>query len=434
MAKKSTGSEADLRRKQYLALGCLAVATLIFIGTSILPPTFSVRFFKAGAEAAMVGSLADWFAVVALFRHPLGLRIPHTAIIPNSKDRISDNLANFVREKFLNPQILTQLIRRSDPAQRFAGWLAHPDNARRIGRHTADLMSGWLDLVDDRRIQLFISDVTRTLLGKLDFSKALGAVLEMLTQDGRHQQLLDAALTYVKNMLREPAFRHKVAERVVAWLKDEHKWKQMVLPTDWIGDQAAEAASSGLNRFLEEVANSPTHDLRKLFDGALRTLVANLKTDEKFQSKGDEIKAYIQNNPELTDYARSLWATLRDWISNDLETSSSQLQQQVEKMGRWLGGKLMQDDKLRASINDHIESFSSAAAPQFANFLTHHISDTVRKWDAEDLSHQIELSIGPDLQYIRISGTVVGGCIGLLLFLISHGIEAMQFIAGVRTY
>ncbi len=382
----------------------------------------------------MVGSLADWFAVVALFRHPLGLRIPHTAIIPNSKDRISDNLANFVREKFLNPQILTQLIRRSDPAQRFAGWLAHPDNARRIGRHTADLMSGWLDLVDDRRIQLFISDVTRTLLGKLDFSKALGAVLEMLTQDGRHQQLLDAALTYVKNMLREPAFRHKVAERVVAWLKDEHKWKQMVLPTDWIGDQAAEAASSGLNRFLEEVANSPTHDLRKLFDGALRTLVANLKTDEKFQSKGDEIKAYIQNNPELTDYARSLWATLRDWISNDLETSSSQLQQQVEKMGRWLGGKLMQDDKLRASINDHIESFSSAAAPQFANFLTHHISDTVRKWDAEDLSHQIELSIGPDLQYIRISGTVVGGCIGLLLFLISHGIEAMQFIAGVRTY
>lgn len=420
--------EAVLRRKQRLALGFLALAAVVFIVTLFLPPTLVVRLFKAGAEAAMVGGLADWFAVVALFRHPLGLRIPHTAIIPQSKDRIAENLADFVREKFLNPQVLTELIQRSDPAQRFATWLAQPANARRVGRHTADLMSGWLDLVDDRRIQAFIGDAARTVLGKLDFSQALGSVLEMLTQGGRHQKLLDTALGYMAEKLQEPELRRKVAQRVVDWLKSEHKWKQMVLPTDWIGDQAAEAASAGLNSFLDEVANSPSHELREAFDRALKTLVARLKTDEEFRRKGEEIKAYVQNNPELTEYARSLWAALRDWLSNDLEASSSQLQQQVERMGLWLGQKLGEDEELRASINDHMQSLARSAAPQFADFLTHHISDTVRKWDAQDMSHQIELSIGPDLQYIRISGTAVGFVIGVLLFLVSHVAELASWL------
>lgn len=412
--------EAELRRKQYLALSCLVAAMVVFIVTVFLPPTLGVRLLKAGAEAAMVGGLADWFAVVALFRRPLGLPIPHTEIIPSSKDRIADNLADFVREKFLHPQALTELIRRSDPARRFSSWLAEPINARRVGRHTADLVGGWLDLVDDRRIQAFISDAVRTVLGKLDFSQALGAVLEMLTQGGRHQQLLDAVLKSVSEKLQQPEFRSKVAERVVDWLKENHKWKQMVLPTEQIGNAIAENGSKGLEHFLKEVAESPKHELREAFDTALRTLVVKLKTDEEFRSKGEEIKAYVQNNPELTDYARSLWATLRDWLSNDLEAGSSQLQQHVERMGLWLGQKLVQDEELRTSINDHMESLASTAAPQFADFLTSHISDTVRKWDERDMSHQIELSIGPDLQYIRISGTVVGCVIGVLLFLVSH--------------
>ena len=338
--KAMLDKEAELRRKQYLALGYLAVAMVVFIVTIFMPPTFFVRLIKAGAEAAMVGGLADWFAVVALFRHPLGLRIPHTAIIPQSKDRIADNLADFVREKFLNPQVLTELIQRSDPAQRFATWLAEPSNARRVGRHTADLVSGWLDVVDDRRIQAFIGDAARTVLGKLDFSQALGSVLEMMTQGGRHQQLLDAALSYLAEKLREPELRNEIAARVVKWLKDEHSVKEKFLPTNLISETAAEAVSAGLNSFLDEVANSPAHELRSTFDRALETLVLKLKTDEEFRRKGEEIKAYVQNNPELTEYARSLWSALRDWLSNDLESSSSELQQQVERMGLWLGQKL----------------------------------------------------------------------------------------------
>ena len=418
--KLNNDKEVELRRKQYLALGCLALAMVVFIATLFMPATFATRLVKAGAEAAMVGGLADWFAVVALFRHPLGLRIPHTAIIPQSKNRIATNLADFVREKFLNPKVLTELIQRSDPAQRFANWLSVPSNARKVGRHAANLMGNWLDLVDDKRIQAFINDATKAVVGKLDFSQALGSVLEMLTKGGRHQQLLDAALGYVADKLRDPELRQKVAQHVVVWLKSEHKWKQMVLPTDWIGDQAADAASSGLNRFLDEVANSPTHELREAFDRALKNLVTKLKTNEEFRLKGEEVKAYVQNNPELADYARGLWKALRDWLSNDLESNSPQLQQQVERMGLWLGQKLAQDPELRTSINDHMQALASNAAPQFADFLTGHISDTVRKWDAQDMSRQIELSIGPDLQYIRISGTAVGCLIGVLLFLVSH--------------
>ena len=418
--KLNSEKEAELRRKQYLALGCLALAMVVFIATLFMPPTFATRLVKAGAEAAMVGGLADWFAVVALFRYPLGIRIPHTAIIPQSKNRIATNLADFVREKFLNPKVLTELIQRSDPAQRFASWLSEPSNARRVGRHTANLLGNWLDLVDDKRIQAFISDATKALVGKLDFSQALGSVLEMLTKGGRHQQLLDTALGFVAEKLHDPAVRQKVAQHVVVWLKSEHKWKQMVMPTDWIGDQAAEAASSGLSRFLDEVANSPTHELREAFDSALKNLVTKLKTNEEFRLKGEEVKKYVQENPELADYTRSLWNALRAWVSNDLESSSSQLQQQVERMGLWLGQKLTEDQELRVSINDHMQALASGAAPQFADFLTGHISDTVRKWDAKDMSRQIELSIGPDLQYIRISGTAVGSVIGVLLFLVSH--------------
>lgn len=289
-------------------------------------------------------------------------------------------------------------------------------------------MGNWLDLVDDKRIQAFISDATKAVVGKLDFSQALGSVLEMLTKGGRHQQLLDAALGFVAEKLRDPALREKVAQHVVTWLKSEHKWKQMLLPTEWIGDQAAEAASSGLNRFLDEVANSPTHELRETFDLALKKLVRNLKTNEEFRRKGEEIKEYIQSNPELANYTRSLWQALRDWLSNDLESSSSQLQQQIERMGLWLGQKLAEDQELRTSINEHMQALASGAAPQFADFLTGHISDTVRKWDAQDMSRQIELSIGPDLQYIRISGTAVGCVIGILLFLVSHVGEITLFL------
>ncbi|HWK71849.1 MAG TPA: DUF445 domain-containing protein [Burkholderiaceae bacterium] len=421
----------ELRRKQNFALSILVLALLIFITTIFLPPTFWVRLIKAGAEAAMVGGLADWFAVVALFRRPLGLPIPHTAIIPRSKDRIADNLAEFVREKFLRPDALAELIRSSDPAQRFTSWLNDSQNTRRLSRHTTNLVSGWLDLVDDRRIQAFIGDAVRTALGKMDLSQSMGSVLQMLTHGGRHQQLLDSAIERIIDLARQPMVRQQIAKRVVDWLKAEHSIAQMVLPTEWLGDKAAEVAGQSLEQFLQEVANNPKHELRDAFDRALTKLALSLKTDNTLRAKGEEIKSYIQNNPELANYGRDLWTSLREWLSQDLEQGQSQIQQHAEKMAQWFGEKLANDVELRDSLNDHMESLAQDAAPHFADFLTRHIGDTVRKWDGQDMSHQIELSIGPDLQRIRVSGTLVGFMIGLLLFLASNFSEITQLGAAL---
>ncbi len=422
-------SETTLKRMQNKALACLGLAAVVFIGTLFLEPSFSIRLIKAGAEAAMVGGLADWFAVVALFRRPLGLPIPHTAIVPQSKDRIADKLAEFVKEKFLNPEMLTDLIRRSDPSQRFADWLSQPKNSGKIGRHAANLISNWLDLVDDHTIKGFIHDAMRTALGKMDFSRTLGFVLEMLTKGGRHQQLLDSAIEYIATMLKNPQIRTQLSECVVNWITAEHKLRQVVIPKEWLGEKAAEAASTGLNQLLEEISQNPKHELREKFDEILKNLVIKLKTDPEFIAKGNEIKAYITNNEQIISYANNLWAELRTWLSSDLEHQSgtpSQIQQKIKTLGLWLGQKLAQDKELRDSINDHMENLATSAAPQFSDFLTGHISGTVRKWDAQDMSRQIELSIGPDLQYIRISGTVVGGCIGVLLFLVSYAGEFLK--------
>lgn len=421
-----TDKEQELKRKKLLALSILCVAAIAFIVTIFLPQTFTVRMIKAAAEAAVVGGLADWFAVVALFRRPLGLPIPHTAIIPNSKDRIADNLAEFVQEKFLNAEALTALIRQSDPAQRIMDVLKQPKATKKFARHAVNLISGSLDLVDDKRIQAFLGDAMRTAVSKVDVTQAAGSILEMLTKGARHQELLDVAMTKLADSLKTPTAQKKIAEHIVQWIKTEHSWKQKVLPTEWVGESAAEAASDAVAKFVDELSKNPQHELRQFFDEELKKFVQKLKTDPELQKKGDAIKEFIRDNKELNEFSRGLWRSLREWLSNDLERSDSELHQKIAQMGDWIGQSLADDPELRDSINDHLESFAREVAPKLAEQLTHHISKTVRNWDAKDMSNQIELSIGPDLQFIRINGTVVGGFIGLALFLLSQMGEMLR--------
>jgi len=400
-----------------LAAGLLVIAFVLFIASELMPETYAVRMLRAGAEAALVGGLADWFAVVALFRKPMGLPIPHTAIIPKNKNRIADNLGDFVQEKFLSPDALGKLIAESGPADSFAEWIGTPQNARRIGRYAANAVDAWLDFVDEKQIQGLFRDAYASLVSKLDLSQSAASILETLTSGGRHQELLDAALGLVKMKLDDDALRKAIAERVADWLRQEHKWKEKMLPTEWISDQAALAAANGIARFLAEVSASPSHELRASFDSALKALIVKLRTDEAFQRKGEALKEFLLTSPEAQTYVNSLWRSLRNWLSQDLESTSPTMSAQVEKMGLWIGRKLKEDDTLVASINEHIVKYASVAAPHFAAFLTKHIRQTIYRWNEVEMSHQIELSIGPDLQYIRLSGTAVGALIGTLLFI-----------------
>lgn len=417
-----------LKRRKAFALSILVFATLVFAYTLTQPTTFWFRLLKAGAEAAMVGGLADWFAVVALFRHPLGIPFWRTAVIPRNKERIADSLADFVQDKFLQPEVLAQLIRRNDPAQRFTNWLRAPDNVRTLGGHSTAVFSAWLDLVDDRHIQAFMGDALRTAVGKVNLSHALGSVLQMLSQGGRHQRVLDSVIDRIVDLVRNPSVREQIAQRVVDWLKEEHKIKQLILPTEWLGEKAAEAAGTGVERFLREVAENPKHELRAAFDEELKKLVQRLQQDDDFYKKSEEIKSYILNGTELRNHGRDIWVSLRDWIAEDLASENPKIQQQIESMIQWLAVKLDEDEDLRESLNRHMESIAYDAAPHFAEFLTRHIRDTVRQWDVKELTQQIELNIGPDLQYIRVNGTVVGLFIGVVLFVVSNPAETVEHV------
>ena len=411
----------QLKRSKQLALALLLAAAATFIVTLFLPPNFWVLGVKAIAEAAMVGALADWFAVVALFRRvPLPLIARHTAIIPRNKDRIGENLGRFVQEKFLDTDSLLALIRRNNPAQLLAQWLNAPGNADRVGRHLLQVMRGFLDLTDDARIQQFMRRAVHRALDKVDLTQSSAMILDSLTKNNRHQALLDAAIEQLLQLLHKPGTREFIALQIVRWLKREHPVKAKVLPTEWLGEHSATLVANAVDSILDEVARDQGHELRLVFNRAVQRLIDRLKSDPEMAARAESVKQWLKEDESLNRYIGELWQDLRAWLKRDLSSDDSRVQERVRLAALWLGETLLADEALRSSMNQHLEDAARSVAPEFAAFLTRHISDTVKSWDARDMSQQIELNIGRDLQFIRINGTLVGGTIGLLLYLLSQ--------------
>ncbi|MDF2784629.1 MAG: rane protein [Pantoea eucrina] len=411
----------QLKRSKQLALALLLAAAATFIVTLFLPPNFWVLGVKAIAEAAMVGALADWFAVVALFRRvPLPLIARHTAIIPRNKDRIGENLGRFVQEKFLDTDSLLALIRRNNPAQLLAQWLNAPGNADRVGRHLLQVMRGFLDLTDDARIQQFMRRAVHRALDKVDLTQSSAMILDSLTKNNRHQALLDAAIEQLLQLLHKPGTREFIALQIVRWLKREHPVKAKVLPTEWLGEHSATLVANAVDSILDEVARDQGHELRLGFNRAVQRLIDQLKNDPEMAVRAESVKQWLKEDESLNRYIGELWQDLRAWLKRDLSSDDSRVQERVRLAALWLGETLLADEALRSSMNQHLEDAARSVAPEFAAFLTRHISDTVKSWDARDMSQQIELNIGRDLQFIRINGTLVGGTIGLLLYLLSQ--------------
>ncbi|WP_394521377.1 DUF445 domain-containing protein [Pantoea sp. SGAir0184] len=411
----------QLKRSKRLALSLLLIAAATFVVTLFLPPTFWVLGLKAIAEAAMVGALADWFAVVALFRRvPVPFISRHTAIIPRNKDRIGENLGRFVQEKFLDTDSLLALIRRHDPSQLLAQWLNTPGNADRIGRHLLQVMRGFLDLTDDQRIQRFLRRAVHRALDKVDLTQSSALLLDSLTKNNRHQELLDAAVQQLLRLLHKPGTREFIALQIVRWLKREHPIKAKVLPTEWLGEHSAELVANAVDSILDEVARDQGHEFRLGFNRAVQRLIERLKSDPEMAERAETLKHWLKEDESFNRYIGELWQDLRRWLKSDLNSDDSRVQERVRLAALWLGETLAADEALRTSMNQHLEDAARSVAPEFAAFLTRHISDTVKSWDAREMSQQIELNIGRDLQFIRINGTLVGGTIGLVLFLLSQ--------------
>ena len=425
-----TAKQDELRDSKRLALMFFLGAGVLFVITLFLRPVWWVELLKAFSEAAMVGALADWFAVAALFKRiPIPVVSRHTEIIPKNKDKIADNLAVFVRDKFLDTESVVALIRRHDPAQTVANWLLKPENSRQLGDYLVKLAAGVLDFIEDAPVQKFISKAVHTLIGSVDLSQSAGTILESMTQNGRHQQLLDEGINQLAKLLHNEDTQAFIAQGIVDWLKEEYAMFEKVIPKEAIGRKGADIAVRLAAGILARIDADREHPIRKNFDAFTADFVERLKHDPEFQQKGEEIKQYLVGDETLNAYLKTLWDDLKAWLKKDLHSDDSVLHKRVVATGAWIGKTLAEDARLRQSLNDHLESAARSAAPEFAQFLTKHISDTVKNWDSREMSQQIELNIGKDLQFIRINGTIVGGLIGVVLYVLSH-VPAWLGLAG----
>ena len=413
---------AQLRRMKAIALAMLLAMVAGFILSHVMGNAGVWAWVGAFCEAATVGALADWFAVVALFRHPLGLPIPHTAIIPRNKGRIADSLAAFVRDHFLEPQNLLARLEVFDPAARLGDWLAQPEQSRRL----AQMARGWavqaLDLLDERAVRESIQRFVLARLRAWDASATAGEVLGLLTADGRHQTLLDEGLKRLSRYLDGEAVKRRASALMVKHARRE--WPKLVGTVNWIkpvegiaDDLAGRIASAMLDE-LNEILSEPKHPIRRDYERWLSGYVQRLREDPDLAAKAEKIKQDLIDHPSVQDYVRGLWDQVHAALRADLEREDGVLAAHLERSLAGLGRALGRDPALRDAINQHVLGGAERLALRLRGGVTDYIAQTVRGWDERHLVRQLELSVGRDLQYIRFNGTLVGGLIGLAL----HGL------------
>jgi uncharacterized membrane-anchored protein YjiN (DUF445 family) len=403
---------AALRRMQGIALGLLLGAALVYaIATALLDRHAAWGYVAAFCEAAMVGAIADWFAVVALFRRPLGLPIPHTAIIPHGRDRIGDNLAEFICTHFLSDQQVLEKLERLDASRRLATWLAQPRHAGRVGSYAADALAYALSVLDDDRVRAFFRGAVLERLDAIDVAPLAGRLLGVLTDEGRHQRVLDGVLRQLARLLDDDTVRASIAEVVAA----EVKYLRFVGLDQVAGRYATEKMVAAVIRLVAEMGADPAHPLRQRFDEAVAEAVRRLQHDPALQARGEALKAELLAHPAVGAYLQGLWSELLAWLKIDLAKPESSLRRQVVDGTRSVGEKLLADADMRAWINEQLRVAAPRWIARYREDIRRAIVTRVRAWDPAELTREIEAAIGRDLQFIRINGTLVGGLVGLAI-------------------
>lgn len=409
-----------LRRVQALALGLLGLAIVGLITATAFGGQGVWGWVKAFCEAAAVGALADWFAVVALFRHPLGLPIPHTALIPSNKARIADNLAEFVRDHFLEPKALLQKIAVFDPAARLSQWLSDPDRVQSWVQAARLWGLQALDWLDDRRLQQGLKDLVLDALQRWDAAQTAGQVLTVLTRDGRHQELLDGTLDKISEFLNQDEVKKRVSALMVKHARKE--WPTVITlvnavkSVDSLADSLADKLASALMAELQDVLHDPDHPVRLAYGEKVDDFIARLRTDPALIARVQELKTQLVDNPAVHTYVEGLAQEAKNWLRRDLSDPNSHLGLHLHAALSDIGRKLASDASLREAINRHILNAAELLAQDLRSGVTEHIAATVKGWDDRALVQEMERSVGKDLQFIRINGTLVGGLVGVVLY------------------
>ncbi|SAI34772.1 Predicted membrane protein [Bordetella ansorpii] len=413
--------ERKLRRKKRSATLSLLGACLVFVVLTALDPghqNLYIGALAAMAEAAMVGGLADWFAVTALFRHPLGLRwLPHTAIIPRNKDRIGASLADFICDHFLGKEQVLERLHAFDPAQRLVQALSRPESAARLAdfvvRHAPRLVA----LLDSDELQDFIRANTKEKLSKLDVSDLLARLLTVLTKDGRHQEAMDRLLRDIADIPGAPSARGVLAQKIAEELWSVMRWVRLDKP---VAENIADKVAAGMRQLFLDMARDKDHELRVKLERNIPRFIAQLRTDPALRARIDLFRDRVLENHELSQYIQDIWRSALDWLREDLAHDDSEVRAALFKASLTLGKRIDQQPEMKAWFNGWVTETVEPLVEEYREKIRRFIVARVQAWSAEELTSQLELNLGSDLQSIRLSGTFVGALIGGLLYGLMH--------------
>jgi uncharacterized membrane-anchored protein YjiN (DUF445 family) len=404
----------SLRRMKVVALGLLVAAAVVYVVATVAGGRggggATWGYVQAFAEAAMVGALADWFAVTALFRHPLRIPIPHTAIIPKRKDQIGRSLGDFVESNFLTHEVLGERLAQADVGARLGHWLADPVNARRVSEALGDALKGTLEVLDDDEVQHGLEGVVRRRVRAAPAAPLVGKVIDLSVEGGHHQRLLDAVLTGLHGFLDDNrlTFRRRLEEESPWWVPEP------------IDDRIFEKIYTAVGRFIGDVGSDREHEVRRTVDVRVAAFAERLKHDPDLLAKGEELKDELLDHPEFRAWIESLWLGTKRGLIEAANDPASEFRVRAADNLQRLGVRLGHEPELQRKVDDWVERSVGYVIEHYRSEVSDLIATTVERWDGESTARKLELQVGRDLQFIRINGTLVGGLAGLVIHALSE--------------
>ncbi|MHA7248513.1 DUF445 domain-containing protein [Arthrobacter tecti] len=396
-----------------VATSLLAAMAVIFLVAFALQDQYPwLQYVRAAAEGGMVGALADWFAVTALFKHPMGIKIPHTAIIPRKKDQIGTSLGQFVEENFLSEAVVQQKLTSLGLAQRAGAWLAKPEGADRVAVEGAALIRGAFTVLDDAAVQSVIESMVRKHLVDPPWGPPVGRMAARIFEEGHHHRLVDLLVDRAAEWVdaNYDVVSRLVSQRSPTWVPQ------------FVDGMVGDKVYVELAKFVRAVQAEPDHEVRKSIDKYLKDLAQDLQHDPVVIAKAEEIKTSILDDPRVHDVAVRTWDTVKTALLEAVNDPESELTRNFKAAVRDFGRRLTSDEELAGKINRWISDGAGYLVRTYRSDIAGIIAETVERWDAEETSRKIELQVGKDLQFIRINGTVVGSLAGLVIFAVAHAI------------
>ncbi|WP_030526899.1 DUF445 domain-containing protein [Phycicoccus jejuensis] len=399
-----------LRRMRLVALSLLLLAAVVFLATLRLDHAGVWGYVNTAAEAAMVGALADWFAVTALFRHPLGLPVPHTAIIPRRKNEIGRNLQEFVTENFLTVEIARERLAAADVTGRVGRWLGVARNRRRVLSEVVRVARAGLGRLTDDEVRSLVADVLVPRLVREPVSPIAGALLEGVVEESTHHGLVDLGLEQLHDWLREnPGTYADVLGSKAPW------WTP-----PWLDDRVITWTYDQVLAWLREIRRDPRHPARLALDDLLRRLAHDLQHDADVMARAESLKERLLTHPQAAETAVGLWRSFRSSLETAMDDERSYFHTRGDELLEHLGARLEHDPEWKAVAEARLGEAVSFVVSTYGEELAEVISVTVERWDAREASERIELHVGRDLQFIRINGTVVGALAGLVIHAVAQ--------------